>query len=771
MNLWMLPAARNSYFTGRDFILQKICDELSLRGRVALSGLGGVGKTQIAVEYTYRYRDDYLHVFWLNAGDASMLAASFARVAEYLDLPERDAEDRSAAVDAVLRWMESQDRWLAIYDNADELSALEGFWPRTFTGHILVTSRAQVFDVFGIPKPLEVAEMLPEEALTFLLRRTGREDSHQEEERSAAATLSSELGYLPLALEQAGAYIAGKQARFSAYLQSFRKHRLTLLERAKPAFANMAASVSTTWTIAFESLQAAPAAADVLHLSSVLNADGIPLELLQRGAEELGPQIARALCDSDDELRVDELLEPLTRYSLIRRDIASRTYSVHRLVQDVIIARIAEAERRLWSERAVRAMAVAFPEEEYGDWPLCERLATNVNVALKMVEDGEVSESLEAAKLFSSAGRYLIRRGQYGQAAPLFSRALSIREKLHGKDHPDVAASLNNMANVYFGQGLYAQSQALHEQALAMRERLLGPSHPDVAMSLNNVANVYYVRGNYAQAEPLYKRSLAIKEANLGPSHSDLALGLDNLGTLYHDQGNYAEAERLHRRALEMREELFGSDHPFVAASLDNLANVYRSQAKYAQAEPWHRRALEIHEKMLGPDHHHAAESMVNLANVYRHQGKFADAEPLCRRALSIYENALGAEHPDVARCVNELACLLRAQGRRDEAQQLHERAVSIIEKVLGSDHPVVVEIREDFARSTPRRTRSGDVLTAREREVANLVAAGRSNRSIAGSLSLSERTVETHVASILGKLNMSSRSEIVAYVVAEKVQ
>lgn len=766
----MLPIARNGYFTGRGAILEALLEGLRERGRVALCGLGGVGKTQIAIEYAYRHARDYASIMWIDAGDVHALATSFGRIAERLDLPEANAEDTSVLVRGVRRWMEAREDWLAIYDNADEPETIAGFLPQPRHGHIVVTSRAQALNALDTAVAMTVPEMLPDEALAFLLHRTGRDDADDVTERRAAQALSFELGYLPLALEQAGAYIVGKQSRFEGYLHSYRRQKLSVLERAKPSFGKTAASVSTTWILAFDSLAATPASADVLRLSSALHPDSIPLELLQYGARELGTDIAEALSDVDDELLVDELLEPLTRYSLIGRNVSLRTYGLHRLVQEVTKTRMSEAERRLWGERAVRALNVVFPRADFVDWPLCERLLPSVQIALQSIEDGTTDASLQAAELFTNAGKYLFRRGQYDRAEPLHRCALNIRTRNYGTDHADVAVSFNNLGNVYFGKGQYEESQNWHERALAIRERVLGPMHLDVAASLNNVANVAYVRGDYERAKSLHQRALAIKEVQLPPNDPDIALGLDNLGNVYCDEGEYASAEELHRRALASRETTLGPEHPFVAQSLDNIANVYRKQGMFRQAEALHRRALAIHEAALGPEHHHVAESLVNLANVYRHQGKYAHAEPLAARAASIYERALGAEHPETARALNELACLYRAEGKNDEAQHLHNRALATVESGLGAGHPLSREMREEFARSARRRRCERDSLTIREREVAGLVAAGRSNRAIADALSLSERTVETHVAAILGKLHLRSRVEIAYYVLKQEV-
>ncbi|MDA2934328.1 tetratricopeptide repeat protein, partial [Acidobacteria bacterium AH-259-D05] len=288
--------------------------------------------------------------------------------------------------------------------------------------------------------------------------------------------------------------------------------------------------------------------------------------------------------------------------------------------------------------------------------------------------------------------------GKYAQAEPLYQRALAIREKALGPEHPQVSDSLNDLAILYWDQGKYAQAEPLHQRARAIWEKALGPEHPDVARSLNNLAGLYRDQGKYAQAEPLYQRARAIWEKALGPEHPDVADSLNNLAILYWEQGKYAQAEPLAQRALAIREKALGLEHPDVARSLNNLAGLYRDQGKYAQAEPPYQRALAIWEKVLGPEHPDVAYPLHNLALLYWDQGKYAQAEPLYQRALAIWEKALGPEHPEVAMLLNNLAGLYTDQGKYAQAEPLHQRALAIREKALGPEHPDVAESLHNLA-------------------------------------------------------------------------
>jgi tetratricopeptide (TPR) repeat protein len=689
-SLTNLPFERNPFFTGRDQILMDLHDAFSIKSAgsttQAISGFGGLGKSQIAIEYAYRHRDEYTAVFWVRADAQLALSTGFVEIARLLDLPEKDAQKPDDAVRAVIRWLEDNSGWLLIFDNADMPELLKGFRPRNADGHVLLTSRAQVFDTLGIAKPFEIDVMLPEEALKFLFTRTGRDDDNAAE-KEAARQLAEELGYLPLALEQAGAFITAKQARFQDYLVGYQKRRLELLKESRPVAGEYPESVATTWAINFSEIEKASAAAsDLLRTSAFLSPDRIPLELMTKGKSELGPAVSAALADADDDpLALNEVLEPLTRYSFIRLDSDSQTYNIHRLVQEVLRDGMDVDTQRLWAERLVRALNQAFPGVEFKNWPLCERLLPHAKVGAKLIEKWNIT-FVEAAILLNLAGFYSKVRGQYADAELLYRRSLAILEKTLEADDPDVALSLNNLGELYRAKGKYTEAEKLLKRSLTIREKVLGPDHPDTAQSLNNLALLYHGQDKYTKAEPLFKRSLAIYEATLEPDSPSVAGGLNNLAFLYYAQGKYTEAEPLLKRSLAIREGALGPDHPDVAQSLNNLAELYRESGKYDKAEPLYKQSLPILEKALGPDHPNVAVTLNNLALLYKSQSKPAEAEPLYKRSLAIREKALGPDHPAVATALENLAVLLRETQRDAEAEKLEARAEAIRAKYAQDD-------------------------------------------------------------------------------------
>jgi CHAT domain-containing protein/Tfp pilus assembly protein PilF len=313
-------------------------------------------------------------------------------------------------------------------------------------------------------------------------------------------------------------------------------------------------------------------------------------------------------------------------------------------------------------------------------------------------QSAQQSAELEEAKRLYQQADQLYNQGQYAAAIPLAERSLAIWEKVLGPEHPDVASSLNNLAELYRAQGNYSQAEPLYQRSLVIKEKVLGPEHPNVASSLNNLANLYQAQGNYSQAEPLYQRSLAIWEKVLGKEHPDVATSLNNLAELYKAMGKYSQAEPLYQRSLAIREKVLGKEHPDVAASLNNLASLYQDMGNYSQAEPLYQRSLAIKEKVLGKEHPLVASSLNNLAGLYQVQGNYSQAEPMYQRALAIKEKVLGKEHPLVASSLNNLAALYQAQGNYSQAEPLYQRSLAIREKVLGKEHPLVASSLNNLA-------------------------------------------------------------------------
>jgi tetratricopeptide (TPR) repeat protein len=690
-----LPFPPNPFFTGREselVLISRLFEQnkrIAITQPISISGLGGIGKTQLALEYALRCHPSvYRCVLWVNASDKTTLEASYLSLAHLLQLPEKNEREVERIVQAVKIWLEEHTRWLLVLDNADDLSLARSYLPAKPRGHILLTTRSQIVGDLATPIPLPA--MSREDGLLFLLRRSGllKDGSPLEsiasDIRQAATELTEILAGHPLALDQAGAYIeetsdpsvAGSLLSFTKYRRIYQERQGVILERRGSLGERHPESVALTFEISLKSVcQLHPGCADVLSFCSLLYPDAIPEELF---SQQTGLSL--------DVHFFDEAIVALRRYSLVKRDAEKKVLSIHRLVQAVIRDVMESQTRRLWTERVVRAVNAAFPEAEFEQWSRCEQLLPHVLVCATLIE-GCLIAPAEAAHLIHKAGRYLLERGLYTDAGSLYQQALAIREQHLGASHPDTAGSLNNLAFLYWRQGKYKQAEPLYLRALSICEQHLGAEHPIMVACLNNLALLYADQGKYEQAEPLCQRVLAIREQHSGASHPDTAGSLNNLANLYEELGKYEQAEPLCQRALAIKEQHLGASHPNTAGSLNNLANLYTQQGKYEQAEPLYQRALAIKEQHLGASHPDTARSLNNLANLYRKLGQHDQAEPLYQRALSIREQHLGAEHPDTSDSLYGLAELYRQQGRDAQAEPLYQRALAIREQYLGVSH------------------------------------------------------------------------------------
>jgi tetratricopeptide (TPR) repeat protein len=617
--VWNLPFRRNPAFTGREQALAALAEELGRGAADAvpqiLQGAGGVGKTALAVEYAYRHRSQFDTVWWLRAEQPATLVGDYADLAGALHLPGVGQADQQLAVLAVRRWLEEHDRWLLVFDNAEgpdtptglqaPLARLVDLLPRVLHGQVLVTSRDASWEERGDLAELEV--FTPTEAVAFLLGRSGSTDE------AAAAEIGTLLGWLPLALEQAGAYIRETRLSLGDYLARLRDYPALTVAKGRPRDRDPTDTVATTWQVSVERVRPTAGAAVLLEVCGFLGPEEIPRDLF---AQQLDPPAAELDLLAEDPFALDAAVAAIRRFGLVKAD--EQMLTVHRLLQQVVRDGLDPAGKVVRVGVAVRLLERALPfggRADPGLWPVCARLLPHALAATEHAERLTV-EPLATAGLLECTADYLQGRARYADARQLHERALAIREAQLGADHPITAQSLDNLASVLRDQGDLAAAQRLLKRALAIREARLGADHLDTAWSLNNLAGVLRDQGDLAGARPLFERALAIREARLGADHLDTAWTLDNLALVLRDQGDLAGAHRLLERALAILEARLGTDHPIISWTLDNLAGVLRDQGDLAGAHPLFERALVIREARLGADHPATAWSRRNLAAV-----------------------------------------------------------------------------------------------------------------------------------------------------------
>jgi len=668
--VWTVPFTRNPFFTGREALLVVLYERLSTARMAALTqaqalyGLGGVGKTQTAAEYAFRYGDEYAHVFWMLAATRETLDADFVKLAQLLDLPEKGEQDQSQIVAAVKRWLAAKEGWLLILDNADDLPLAQAYLPASHKGYVLFTTRDQVGGT--IAASIEVEKLTPQDGALLLLRwskRLDRDaplDQARAADRTAAERIAKEMDGLPLALVQAGAYIEETRCSLEAYRRLYTTHRKTLLARHSRLILDYPDTVATTWSLSFQRVeQQSPAAADVLRLCTFLAPDAIPEELLMRGIAEpgLGPG-AQVV----DPLKLNEALGVLLKYSLVRREENEnrQILSVHRLVQIVLKVSMDLEIQRLWAERTVRVVSAAFPEADYG-------AGENQQYYLHYY----LPHAKECAVLIEQYHLYF----------------------------PEAAQLLFQAGAFLYVHGFYSQSQSFHQQALVIREQVFGSNHPAAAESLNVLAVLARLQGHYEQAERFHRQALVIRKKMLGPEHPATVESLNNLGVLYRTQGKYELAEPLLREALSVNEQTLGSEHPDTLITFLNLAKLHLEQRKYEQAEQLLQQTLAASERVLEPGHPFIARNLNLLATLSYEQGDLEEAEILWKRSLAILQKTFGLEHPTTAEVLDNLAKLSLAQGRYAQAQSLYQKALSICQKTLGPEHPYTIAVHKHLIR------------------------------------------------------------------------
>jgi tetratricopeptide (TPR) repeat protein/transcriptional regulator with XRE-family HTH domain len=589
---WSVPMPRNPLFTGREEILDSLHARLraeqvvALTQAYALHGLGGIGKTQLALEYTYRHALEYSAVCWIAAETIETVVSSLVRMAELFQLPERQEPDQQRIVAAVQRWLTTHSQWLLIWDNLEELDLLPRFLPSLRQGAVLITTRSQALG--SLAQGVDLLPMEQEEGRLLLLRRAkmlGPKATTEQMQQlatsqpteNAAGELVTVLGGLPLALDQAGAYIEETGCSLANYLRRYEQQRVRLLDRCGGP------------------------GADLLRVCAFLYAEAIPEELFGAGAKNLGAALAPL---ASDPTQFDQAVAVLRNLSLVQRHPETQTLSLHRLVQAVIREQMSEQEQAMWLQRVIKALNSLFPKatlEAWEGWKQDERFLPHVlavATAFPAQEGGQ-----ELAEALQKAAEYLLGLAQYEQAESLYQRAIRVGELALGTEHPQVATSLNGLGRLYREHGKQKQAEALFQRALTIQAQALGREHPQVAYALNNLAEIYGMQGKYEQAELFYQRALVIWEQALGREHPRMCLALNGLAKLYRQQRRDEQAEALFQRALSIQNQHLSQDHPYTAETLHNLALLRQQQGNLSEALSLAERALKIRSQVLGEAH------------------------------------------------------------------------------------------------------------------------------------------------------------------------
>lgn len=739
---------RNAVFTGRGRLLEQLRDQLlGSTQRVvlpqALHGLGGVGKTQVALEYAHRFKADYDLVWWISAQQPDSIRAALANLAEQIGLRvgENIADAANAALEA-LRRGEPTSRWLLIYDNADTPGELAAYLPGG-DGHVIITSRDPAWTQFA--QPLAVDVFTEDEATSHLVRRV------QEISEDSARKIGKALGYLPLAIEQAAAWLASTFMPASEYLEALENETATTLALSTETFPQ---PVAMTWNVTFRQLrEASPAAARLLELLAFFSSGPISLDLIY------SDETAGVLSPYDETLR-DKLVlgkhvREISRFALAKVDQGNNSIQVHPLVQAVV--RHGMQDRPDLTDRTHhdvhKILLGARPKhgdtDDPDNWPALEEILPHVKPSGAAQCDNE-----EIRQMLTDLVRYQWKRGSFESAMAAGEELTAEWSGKLGRDHWQWLFLQSQIANVLRSQGDYVRAYELDQDVMERQQNspTLGPTHPHTLITAGNLAADLRAMGRFRDALELDRRTYEQAPAPWGEEHPRTLMIAHNLAIDYRLNGDSASAYRFDKETLEQRRASLGDDHPYTLFSEANLARDLREAGRYDESVTILRNVYQRYLDVLGDQILDTLRTGKSLAVSLRRAGQrdeaFALAEEIfaryqrhfpespdtlpadlevaacmsalgdkvgardrTRAALAKHTGQMGSGHPYTLMIENNLGCYLRGAGDLDKACDLAGMVVPALDAHFGSDHPFVLSATINLANSL------GDVRRFREAE------------------------------------------------------
>ncbi|MGD9100157.1 MAG: FxSxx-COOH system tetratricopeptide repeat protein, partial [Anaerolineae bacterium] len=677
-----LPFGRNALFTGRvapllDLARTLLHDQEAGTMPVARSiqGMGGVGKTQLAVEFAYRYGRFFDGVHWLNAARPEDLGDEVARCGVEMNLPNWPHE-RPEQVARTLREWQQGGRRLVVLDNLEKVDAAREWLGRLSGGtvRVLLTARRGAWPRDLGLKPLRLDVFSPRESRAFLREYVDQERATDDE----LDALGKRLGHLPLALELAGRYLERRRLTVEAYverLEGVLEHRsMKDWRRDMGSPTGHDLDLAASFALSWEQVKDGAARRLFVLCGHCAPNQAIPPELLQRAA-------------GLDEDACDEALGILAELGLLEWKEPQAGPTIHPLLAEYARAQETASESLPVLATALAPLARAAEEQmdQSGRPSHFEPLLPHVRL---VAEAAGEEEPEAAASLWSSLGYYLNRVADYAGARNVYERALAIRRQVLGERHPDTAQSLNNLGYLLQAMGDLEEAQPYLEGALAIFREVLGERHPDTARSLNNLGYLLQTMGDLERARPHYEEALAIFREALGENHPDTARSLNNLGYLLQAVGDLEGARPYYEGALAIQREVLGEQHPETSRSLNNIGVLLQAMGDLEGARPYYEGALAIRWKVLDKRHPAVAASLNSIGYLLQAMGDLERARPYFEGALAIRHEVLGKQHPDTARSLNNLGALLQAIGDLKRARPCFEGALAIRREVLGERHP-----------------------------------------------------------------------------------
>ncbi|MFD8082705.1 tetratricopeptide repeat protein [Kitasatospora sp. NPDC059722] len=668
---------------GREDALSWLRTKLAADGGTAITqasavhGLGGIGKSTLSLAYAHRYRNTYTLIWWITADSPARIEQSLADLTFRLLPSWAGTASQVQQAQWAMTWLQWHPGWLLVFDNVENPADLTHYLGALNGGHHLVSSRRAT----GWPRTIStypLGILAPDEAAELICAYAFTDGKPTPRDFRDARALAADLGHLPLALEQAGAYL---RQHPTISIDGYRRRLPTKLDKAAEGI-DAERTIARVWTQTLSALEArSPHAVEVLRTLAWLSPDDIPISLFETR-------------DGDDDLH--EALGLLAAYSMAT--VTRHSVSVHRLLQTVLRSTAPSGldglpvGRRLAEESLLRALG---PEETSAS-SVWDHLAPQV-VALATTRPKEYQDDL-AIELYGFLVDRLDAQGHHARTIPLLEATLAHCELILGDTHHDTLASRNNLAGGYASIGDLNRAIPLLEATLAQSEEVLGDTHPDTLVSRINLASAYSKSGDLARAISLYEATLAQCENVLGDTHPDTLINRNHLASAYRNVGDLASALPLMEATLAQCEQIFGDIHPSTLTNRNNLAGAYHDAGDLARAISLYEATLAQCEEVLGDIHPNTLASRNNLAAACGDAGDLVRAISLYEATLAQSEQVIGDIHPNTLISRNNLAGAYRDAGDLARSISLYEATLAQREEVLGDTHPDTLVSRSNLA-------------------------------------------------------------------------
>jgi tetratricopeptide (TPR) repeat protein len=655
--VWGIPA-RPARFIGRDEHLAALRTALTVPKPAvvqAVHGMGGVGKTTLALEYAHRHAQDYDIAWWIPAQQPDLIPDRLAALARALGLAA-NTDSPDSAVARLLGELREHGRWLLVFDNAEDPAALTPFLPGG-GGQVVITSRNPHWD--AIAAPVAIGEFTRAESVSLIRSRLSHLSVAEAEE------LAQTVGDLPLAVDQTAALLLDTGWTIANYLDLLGHSAQRLLNWRDPADGYLL-SVAASWQVAFDELTATdPAAVQLLTLTAWLAPEPVPLTVFTDNAAMLPEPLAGA---ARDPLVWAQLLGVLRRRAAAR--VSPNALLLHRIPAALLRTHSpVAAPLNGWAVLAVHLLQAAVPADPWNQpatWPVWQTLLPHVLAVTDVARaPNTVAEDLDW--LLDRMAAYLHTRGEPRAARPHFQRAYERRRARRGADHHDTLAAASNLGLDLSALGDYEKARDLDQDTLDRFRRILGDDHPATLTSANNLALDLRDLGRHQQARDLHQDTLDRRRRILGDDDPATLSSANNLALDLRALGEYEQARDLDQDTLDRRRRVLGDDHPATLASANNLALDLHDLGQYEQARDLHQDTLDRRRRILGEDHPDALTSANNLALDLRALGEYEQARDLHQDTLDRRRRILGDDHPEVRTSARNLALDLHALDARDE--------------------------------------------------------------------------------------------------------